>query len=332
VLLAESDPGDGRHARNLRWSKTWLRHRLETELTFFVSAPTCDFDRDGYVLITKRLERGTFRVPWGSESGHVVIEAAELLLVLEGIELSGSVRRARWRHVRARREEIGEARKRGGQTSLYTAAFFVGRIRRTIPLSMRRMERRVGEQKTMLAEKASPITSAMAPDLDAVRRFIADMIARGAIVALIAAVVGLLTRMRDLNTELMARLANKSRKRPPSETMHRPQLELLLLPPAANDGAAPPAPPKPDKKPRGPKNHHRHGRPKLPAHQRVLHHDVRLACATLREPRTNALRRKPRCLPLTVARRPRVQRFTRRTTSSKTPFAEGLPSSQHPPL
>ena len=54
------------------------------------------FDRDGYVLITKRLERGTFRVPWGSESGHVVIEAAELLLVLEGIELSGSVRRERW--------------------------------------------------------------------------------------------------------------------------------------------------------------------------------------------------------------------------------------------
>jgi transposase len=54
------------------------------------------WDRDGYVLVTKRLEKGTFRVPWSSEQGRVVIEAAELLLVLEGIELAGSVRRSRW--------------------------------------------------------------------------------------------------------------------------------------------------------------------------------------------------------------------------------------------
>ncbi len=54
------------------------------------------FDRDGYVLVTKRLERGVFRTPWAAEQGHVVVEAAELLLVLEGIELRGSVRRTRW--------------------------------------------------------------------------------------------------------------------------------------------------------------------------------------------------------------------------------------------
>jgi len=54
------------------------------------------FDRDGYVLVTKRLEKGVFRTPWSAEQGHVVIEAAELLLVLEGIELRGAVRRARW--------------------------------------------------------------------------------------------------------------------------------------------------------------------------------------------------------------------------------------------
>ena len=41
------------------------------------------WDRDGYVLFTKRLDRGTFRVPWRGESGRVVIGAAELLLVLE---------------------------------------------------------------------------------------------------------------------------------------------------------------------------------------------------------------------------------------------------------
>lgn len=54
------------------------------------------FDRDGYVLITKRLEKGTYRVPWANEHGRVKIEAAELLLVLEGIELKGARRRERW--------------------------------------------------------------------------------------------------------------------------------------------------------------------------------------------------------------------------------------------
>jgi transposase len=54
------------------------------------------FDRDGYVLITKRLEKGTYRLPWSAEQGRVVTEAAELLLVLEGIDLRGSARRARW--------------------------------------------------------------------------------------------------------------------------------------------------------------------------------------------------------------------------------------------
>lgn len=54
------------------------------------------FDRDGYVLITKRLEKGSYRVPWSAEQGRVVIEAAELLLVLEGIDLRGSARRPRW--------------------------------------------------------------------------------------------------------------------------------------------------------------------------------------------------------------------------------------------
>lgn len=56
------------------------------------------WDRDGYVLITKRLEIGHFRTPWRSEpGGHVVVEAAELLLVLEGIDLAASTRRERWR-------------------------------------------------------------------------------------------------------------------------------------------------------------------------------------------------------------------------------------------
>jgi transposase len=54
------------------------------------------WDRDGYVLVTKRLEKGTFRIPWPAEQERAVIEAAELLLVLEGIDLRGAGRRARW--------------------------------------------------------------------------------------------------------------------------------------------------------------------------------------------------------------------------------------------
>jgi transposase len=63
------------------------------------------WDRDGYVLVMKRLEKGTFRVPWDAPSGKVVIEAAELLLVLEGIDLSRAVRRARWAP-RARPQQV----------------------------------------------------------------------------------------------------------------------------------------------------------------------------------------------------------------------------------
>lgn len=54
------------------------------------------FDRDGYVLVTKRLEKGTYRVPWDEAHGRVRLEAAELLLVLEGIELRGARHRERW--------------------------------------------------------------------------------------------------------------------------------------------------------------------------------------------------------------------------------------------
>ena len=55
------------------------------------------FDRGGYVLICKRLEQGTFPIPWTDASEpQVAIEAAELLLALEGIDLRGARRRKRW--------------------------------------------------------------------------------------------------------------------------------------------------------------------------------------------------------------------------------------------
>ena len=54
------------------------------------------FDRDGYVLITKRLEKGVYRVPRGAEPDRVVLQAAELHLVLEGIDVTRPARRPRW--------------------------------------------------------------------------------------------------------------------------------------------------------------------------------------------------------------------------------------------
>ena len=71
------------------------------------------------------------------------------------------------------------------------------------------------------SDKLPPITSAVDPDLGTVRTFMMDMLARGAFAALVAAILALLTRMRDLNSELIAELASKSRKRPPNETMRR---------------------------------------------------------------------------------------------------------------
>jgi transposase len=56
------------------------------------------WDRSGYVLWRKRLERGRFHLPQKLRSGepHLCIEAAELGLILEGIDLGGARRRPRW--------------------------------------------------------------------------------------------------------------------------------------------------------------------------------------------------------------------------------------------
>lgn len=57
------------------------------------------FDRTGYCIVSKRLERGTFRLVRQAKDGsqHVEVDSGELGLMLEGIELQGAKRRARWR-------------------------------------------------------------------------------------------------------------------------------------------------------------------------------------------------------------------------------------------
>ncbi len=56
------------------------------------------WDRNGYALWAKRLERGRFVLPPNllSPDGPAHIEAAELALILEGISLMGARRRPRW--------------------------------------------------------------------------------------------------------------------------------------------------------------------------------------------------------------------------------------------
>jgi transposase len=56
------------------------------------------WDRNGFALWTKRLERGRFHARWSQDGqlGAQGMEAAELALLLEGIDLTGSRRRPRW--------------------------------------------------------------------------------------------------------------------------------------------------------------------------------------------------------------------------------------------
>lgn len=61
------------------------------------------WDRNGFAMWTKRLEIGRFH-PTFSAAGRLsanAIEAAELALILEGIDLAGARRRPRWEPERA---------------------------------------------------------------------------------------------------------------------------------------------------------------------------------------------------------------------------------------
>ena len=63
------------------------------------------WDRSGFWLLYKRLERGRFRLPRSPREGASAIEmeATDLALLLEGIELGRTVWRPRWE----RAEESG---------------------------------------------------------------------------------------------------------------------------------------------------------------------------------------------------------------------------------
>lgn len=61
------------------------------------------WDRNGFAMWTKRLERGRFRPAFSTDGtfGPMAVESAELMLILEGIDLEGARRRPRWQPRRA---------------------------------------------------------------------------------------------------------------------------------------------------------------------------------------------------------------------------------------
>lgn len=55
------------------------------------------WDRGGFVLVTKRLERGRFRTPAAMGDQRVVpIDGAQLAMLLDGIDMTRVARPARW--------------------------------------------------------------------------------------------------------------------------------------------------------------------------------------------------------------------------------------------
>ena len=59
------------------------------------------WDRTGFAILAKRLERGTFRLAKSPPEGatHVTVDAGELGLILEGIDLRHAKRQRRWTHL-----------------------------------------------------------------------------------------------------------------------------------------------------------------------------------------------------------------------------------------
>ena len=58
------------------------------------------WDRDGYALWYKRLEKGTYRMPVAKpDAASIELKASELAMLLEGIDLRSIKRRKRFRRV-----------------------------------------------------------------------------------------------------------------------------------------------------------------------------------------------------------------------------------------
>ena len=54
------------------------------------------WDNDGLSIWSKRLERGTFEKLAGGTDGDFEIDSAELVMMLRGVQIEGTVRRKRY--------------------------------------------------------------------------------------------------------------------------------------------------------------------------------------------------------------------------------------------
>src|SRR5438445_11197493 len=67
-----------------------------------------------------------------------------------------------------------------------------------------------------------------APYLEKVRAWLEERLRALRFVEIVVAILALIARMRDANTELVTKLAHLKRKRPPSETLERIERQLAL--------------------------------------------------------------------------------------------------------
>ena len=110
-LLVATQPVDGRKGIDslMVIVRDIFGHDPLSGHLFIFFSKRCDrvrivyWDRDGFAMWTKRLEKGRFR-PSFSEDGRLAasaIEAADLGLIIQGIDLRGARRRPRWEPSRA---------------------------------------------------------------------------------------------------------------------------------------------------------------------------------------------------------------------------------------
>lgn len=119
-----------------------------------------------------------------------------------------------------------------------------------------------------MAAPAKPlITSASAPDVAQVKTWLEEMIAALKFTELVAAILALITRLRDLNTQLTLQLAQHRKARPKSEKLVRVE-QQLALPFGAPSTKATPADDdtSPEHKPKRSRRGRHPGRALLPSH------------------------------------------------------------------
>jgi transposase len=105
-LFVATQPVDGRKGADslMTLVRDVFKHDPLSGHLFVFFSKRCDrvrmvyWDRDGFAMWTKRLERGRYKPAFSSDGrlGSSAIEAAELALVVAGIDLAGARRRRRW--------------------------------------------------------------------------------------------------------------------------------------------------------------------------------------------------------------------------------------------